>query len=70
VGFRVSERRDVAAKSFIRKAMKHHGTPRVITLDAYPIARFGIEGRRKDAKPSSRQFEQGSQKGWSKTIDA
>ena len=32
----LSERRDVAAaKYFFSKAMKKHGTPRVITLDAY-----------------------------------
>jgi transposase-like protein len=36
VDFRLSERRDVAAaKAFFRKSMKHHGAPRVITLDAY-----------------------------------
>jgi transposase-like protein len=35
VDFLLSERRDVAAaKDFFRKAMKHRGTPRVITLDA------------------------------------
>ena len=37
--FRLSERRDTAAaKAFFRKAMKHNGTPRVITLDAYAAA--------------------------------
>jgi transposase-like protein len=36
VDFLLSERRDVAAaKRFFSKAMKKHGTPRVITLDAY-----------------------------------
>ena len=36
VDFRLSERRDfAAAKAFFRKTMKHNGTPRVITLDAY-----------------------------------
>jgi transposase-like protein len=34
--FLLSERRDVAAaKRLFIKAMKKHGTPRVITLDAY-----------------------------------
>jgi transposase-like protein len=36
VDFLLSERRNVAAaKRFFSKAMKKHGTPRVITLDAY-----------------------------------
>ena len=36
VDFLLRERRDVAAaKHFFNKAMKKHGTPRVITLDAY-----------------------------------
>src|SRR4028119_73393 len=44
VDFRLSERRDVAAaKAFFRNAMKHNGTPRVITLAAY--ADWDREGR-------------------------
>ena len=43
VDFRLSERRDVAAaKAFFRKAMKHNGTPRVITLDAYAASHRAI----------------------------
>src|SRR6266481_1988051 len=39
VDFLLSERRDVAAaKHFFRKAMRHNGTPRVITLDGYPAS--------------------------------
>lgn len=41
--FRLSERRDVAAaKAFFRKAMKHNGTPRMITLDAYAASHRAI----------------------------
>jgi transposase-like protein len=37
------ERRDVeAAKRFFSKAMKQHGTPRVITLDAYAASHRAI----------------------------
>jgi transposase-like protein len=39
----LSEQRDVpAAKRFFNKAMKKHGTPRVITLDAYAASHRGI----------------------------
>lgn len=50
VDFLLSERRDVAvAKRFFSKAMKEHGTPLVITLDAYAdshpaITDFAISG--------------------------
>ena len=43
VDFRLSERRDVAAaKAFFRQAMKHNGTPRVITLDAYAASHRAV----------------------------
>src|SRR3954463_3567503 len=43
VDFRLSARRDVAAvKAFFRKAMKHNGTPRVITLDAYAASHRAV----------------------------
>jgi transposase-like protein len=43
VDFRLSERRDVAAaKGFFSKAMKTHGTPRVITLDGYAASHRAI----------------------------
>ena len=43
VDFRLSERRDVAAaKAFFRKAIKHNGTPRVITLDAYAASHRAV----------------------------
>jgi transposase-like protein len=43
VDFRLSERRDVAAaKAFFRKAIRHHGTPRVITLDAYAASHRAV----------------------------
>jgi transposase-like protein len=43
VDFLLSERRDVAAaKRFFSKAMKKHGTPRVITLDAYAASHRAI----------------------------
>jgi len=39
----LSERRDVAAaKRFFHKAMRHNGTPRVITLDAYAASHWAI----------------------------
>jgi transposase-like protein len=41
--FLLSERRNVAAaKRFFSKAMKKHGTPRVITLDAYAASHRAI----------------------------
>ena len=43
VDFLLSERRDVAAaKRFFSKAMKKHGPPRVITLDAYAVSHRAI----------------------------
>jgi len=43
VDFLLSARRDVAAaKRFFSKAMKKHGTPRVITLDAYAASHRAI----------------------------
>jgi hypothetical protein len=43
IDFLLSERRDVAAaKRFFSKAMKKHGTPRVITLDAYAASHRAI----------------------------
>ena len=43
VDFLLRERRDVAAaKRFFNKAMKKHGTPRVITLDAYAASHRAI----------------------------
>jgi transposase-like protein len=43
VDFLLSERRDVAAaKRSFSKAMKKHGTPRVITLDAYAASHRAI----------------------------
>ena len=43
VDFLLSERRDVAAaKRFFSKAMKKHGTPRVITLDVYAASHRAI----------------------------
>src|SRR3954469_10385751 len=44
VDFRLSERRDVAAaKAFFRKAMKHNGTPRVITLNGYAASHRAVQ---------------------------
>ncbi len=43
VDFLLSEQRNVAAaKCFFRKAIKNHGTPRVITLDAYAASHRAI----------------------------
>ena len=43
VDFLLSERRDVAAaKRFFGKAMKKHGAPRIITLDAYAASHRAI----------------------------
>ena len=43
VDFLLSERRDVAAaKHFFSEAMKKHGTPQVITLDAYAASNRAI----------------------------
>jgi transposase-like protein len=51
VDFRLSEHRDVAAaKAFFRKAMKHNGTPRVITLDAYAASHRAVRELKADGK--------------------
>jgi transposase-like protein len=43
VDFRLSERRDVsAAKRFFSQAIRHNGTPRVITLDGYAASHRAI----------------------------
>ena len=43
VDFLLSKQRDAAAaKCFFSKAMKKHGTPRVITLDAYAASHRAI----------------------------
>ena len=43
VDFLLSQRRDVAAaKRFFSKAIRHNGTPRVITLDAYAASHRAI----------------------------
>src|SRR6266446_6009478 len=43
VDFLLSERRDVsAAKQFFRRAIRHNGTPRVITLDGYAASHRAI----------------------------
>jgi len=43
VDFLLGERRNVAAaKRFFSKAMKKHGTPRVVTLDAYAASHRAI----------------------------
>jgi len=43
VDFLLSERRDVtAAKRFFRRAMRHNGRPRVITLDGYAVSHRAV----------------------------
>lgn len=43
VDFLLSQQRDVAAaKRFFSKAMKKHGTPRIVTLDAYAASHRAI----------------------------
>ena len=43
VDFLLSERRDMsAAKRFLSRAIRHHGTPRVITLDGYAASHRAI----------------------------
>ena len=55
VDFRLSERRDVAAaKAFFRKSMKHHGAPRVITLDAYAASHRAVRELKSDGKMPKR----------------
>ncbi len=55
VDFRLSERRNVAAaKAFFRKAMKHNGTPRVITLDAYAASHRAVREMKVDGRMAKR----------------
>jgi transposase-like protein len=55
VDFRLSERRDVTgAKAFFRNAMKHNGTPRVITLDAYAASHRAIADLKTEGKMPKR----------------
>jgi transposase-like protein len=55
VDFWLSERRDVAAaKAFFCKAMKHNGTPRVITLDAYAASHRAVRELKLDGKMPTR----------------
>ncbi len=55
VDFRLSERRDVtAAKAFFSKAMKHNGTPRVITLDAYAASHRAVADMKAEGKMPKR----------------
>jgi len=55
VDFRLSERRDVAAaKAFFRKAMKHNGNPRVITLDAYAASHRAVADLKAEGKMPKR----------------
>jgi transposase-like protein len=55
VDFFLSERRDVmAAKRFFHKAIGHHGTPRVITLDAYAASHRAIRELKSEGSMSRR----------------
>jgi len=55
VDFQLSERRDVAAaKAFFRKAMKHNGTARVITLDAYAASQRAVRKLKAEGKMAKR----------------
>src|SRR5215471_12481779 len=55
VDFLLSERRDVAAaKRFFSKAMRHNGTPRVITLDAYAASHRAIWELKSESSMSRR----------------
>jgi hypothetical protein len=54
VDFLLSERCDVAAvKRLFHKALQHQGTPRVITLDAYPLKAAGMMPHRVRIRCSS-----------------
>jgi transposase-like protein len=74
VDFRLSERRDVAAaKAFLQKAMKHNGTPRVITLDAYAASHRAVRELKTEGKMPKRVRLRSSKfsiMGWSKTTVA
>jgi transposase-like protein len=55
VDFLLSERRDVAAaKCFFTNAIRHHGTPRVITLDAYTASHRAIRELKSEGSMSRR----------------
>ena len=55
VDFWLSERRDVAAaKAFFRKAMRHNGTPRIITLDAYAASHRAVRELKAEGKMPKR----------------
>ena len=52
VDFLLSERRDVsAAKRFFCRALRHHRTPRVITLDAYAASHRAIRELKSEGRP-------------------
>jgi transposase-like protein len=72
VDFRLSERRNVAAaKAFYRRAMNHHGTPRVITLDAYAASHRAVRELRTRERCQSEFVSvrpSFSTMGWSKAI--
>ena len=51
VDFRLSTRRDVvAAKAFFRKAIKHQGSPRTITLDGYAASHRAVREMKADGQ--------------------
>ena len=55
VDFLLSERRDVsAAKRFFSRAIRHHGTPRVITLDGYAASHRAIRELKSTGRLSRR----------------
>jgi transposase-like protein len=55
VDFLLSEHRDVAAaKRFFSRAMQHHGTPRVITLDGYAASHRAIRELKSTGRMSRR----------------
>jgi transposase-like protein len=55
VDFLLSERRDVAAaKRFFYNAIRHHGMPRVITLDAYAASHRAIRELKSEGSMSRR----------------
>jgi transposase-like protein len=55
VDFLLSERRDVAAaKRFFYRAIRHNGTPRVVTLDAYAASHRAIREPKSEGSMSRR----------------